>query len=57
MLDGAYGTSGIIPLNGSTNGQTYSKNYSYSLPTTIGSEFRYNADNIYLIGVLKRIQY
>lgn len=52
MLDGAYGASGIIPLNGSTNGQSYSKNYSYSLPTTIGSEFRYNADNIYLIGVL-----
>jgi len=33
LLDGAYGTSGIVPNNGSTNGQTYTKNYSYILPT------------------------
>lgn len=52
MLDGAYGASGIIPTNGSTNGQTYSKNYSYVLPAPLSGEFRYNADNIYLIGVL-----
>ncbi|MBP8033412.1 MAG: choice-of-anchor J domain-containing protein [Bacteroidia bacterium] len=51
MADGPYGAAGIIPVNGSTKGQTYSKNYSYVLPTTTG-EFRYNADNIYLIGVL-----
>lgn len=51
MADGPYGAAGIIPVNGSTKGQTYSKNYSFVLPTTTG-EFRYNADNIYLIGVL-----
>jgi hypothetical protein len=52
IADGAYGTAGIIPVNGSTNGQTYSKTYSYTLPTASAGEFRYNADNIYLIGVL-----
>jgi hypothetical protein len=52
MIDGAYGASGIIPVNGSTKGQTYSKNYSFTLPSAMAGEFRYNVDNIYLIGVL-----
>jgi len=52
MADGAYGASGIIPTNGSTNGITYTKVYSYTLPTAAGGEFRYNADNIYLIGMV-----
>ncbi len=52
MADGAYGATGIIPSNGSTNGITYTKNYSFNLPTAASGEFRYNADNIYLIGIL-----
>lgn len=52
MADGAYGASGIIPSNGSTNGVTYTKVYSYTLPTAASGEFRYNADNIYLIGMV-----
>lgn len=52
MLDGAYGVGGIIPTNGQTNGQTYSKAYTYTLPNTTSGEFRYNADNIYLIGMV-----
>lgn len=52
IADGAYGAAGIIPVNGSTNLQTYSKPYTYVLPTASAGEFRYNADNIYLIGVL-----
>ncbi len=52
MLDGAYGAAGIIPSNGSTNGMTYTKNYSYTLPSATSGEFRYNVDNIYLIAVL-----
>lgn len=52
MADGAYGASGIIPSNGSTNGVTYTKIYSYTLPTAASGEFRYNADNIYLIGMV-----
>ncbi len=52
MLDGAYGAASIIPLNGTTGGQTYSKVYTYTLSMPAGNEFRYTADNIYLIGVL-----
>ena len=52
ILDGWMGNSSTIPTNTTTIGQTYSKNYSYILPTATNGEFRYNADNIYLIGVL-----
>lgn len=52
MLSGSYGASGIIPSSGSTIGQTYSKAYTYTLELPAGTEYRYNEDNIYLIGVL-----
>jgi hypothetical protein len=52
MLSGSYGASGIIPLSGSTIGQTYTKPYTYTLALPTGTEYRYNEDNIYLIGVL-----
>jgi thiol-disulfide isomerase/thioredoxin len=52
MLSGSYGVSGIIPLSGSTIGQTYTKPYTYTLTLPTGTEYRYNEDNIYLIGVL-----
>ena len=52
IIDGAKGAGGIIPTNGPTIGQTYSKTYTYTLPTPLSGEFRYNAQNIYLIGTL-----
>ena len=52
MLDGPYGAAGIIPLSGSTMGQTYTKAYTYTLSLPVGTEYRYHEDNIYLIGVL-----
>lgn len=51
-MDGAYGAASIIPANSLTSGQTYSKAYTYTLNAPSGNAFRYNADNIYLIGVL-----
>jgi len=54
MLDGAYGASGIIPSTGLTAGQTYTKTYTYTLPNTLTNAHVYNADNIYLIGVLSQ---
>ncbi len=33
MMDGAFGGGASIPVNGSTIGQTYTKTYSYILPT------------------------
>lgn len=52
LLDGPYGASGIIPISGSTNGQTYNKAYTYTLTTPVGTEYRYHEENIYLIGLL-----
>ena len=52
MIDGAFGAGGIIPTNGTTTGQTYSKTYTYTLPSATSGEFRYNEYNIYLIGTL-----
>lgn len=52
VADGTYGASGIVPANGGTMGQTYTKTYSYTLPVPATGEFRYNPDNIYLVGVL-----
>jgi hypothetical protein len=52
IIDGAIGAGGIIPINGTTTGQTYSKTYIYTLPTAASGEFRYNEYNVYLIGIL-----
>lgn len=52
FLDAAVGDFTVIPTSGSTNGQTYTKTYTYTLPNVIGNEFRYNVNNIYLVGVL-----
>lgn len=52
MAGGAYGTAGIIPTNGTTISQTYTMSYSYILPTNTNNGFRYNFDNIYLIGLV-----
>lgn len=52
IADGAYGAAGIIPVNGLTKDSTFSKTYTYILPVASAGEFRYNANNIYLIGVL-----
>lgn len=52
VLDGTYGANASVPVNGLTNGQTYSKNYSYTLPIALSGEFRYNEDNIYLVATL-----
>lgn len=51
IAGGAYGTAGVIPTTGGTAGQTYTQTYTYTLPVATG-EFRYNADNMYLIGVV-----
>jgi len=52
FLDGPYGAPGIIPVNGSTAGQSYSKAYTYTLPVALGGEYRYNPENVYLVAVL-----
>ncbi len=50
MLDGAYGS--VIPATCYTVGGSCSKSYTTTLPMPTTSEFRYNADNIYLVAVV-----
>jgi hypothetical protein len=49
MLDGSFGVAGIIPSTGGTQGQTYTRAYSYTLPATPVGQFRYTADNMYIV--------
>ncbi|MES2761719.1 MAG: choice-of-anchor J domain-containing protein [Bacteroidota bacterium] len=57
IMDGPYGGVTTIPVGGTTIGQTYSNVYSYTLPNLTSGEFRFNADNIYLIGVLSEYNF
>lgn len=52
FLDGPYGAPGIIPVNGNTAGQSYSKTYTYTLPMVFSGQYRYNPENVYLVAVL-----
>lgn len=52
FLDGAYGAAGIIPVNGNTAGQSYSKAYTYTLPVASAGEYRYNPENVYLVAIV-----
>jgi hypothetical protein len=48
MFDGTDGVAGIIPSNGGTNGQIYSKTYTLTVPTeTYVNQFK--TDNIYIV--------
>lgn len=49
MLDSSFGTAGIIPATGGTQGQTFTRAYSYTLPATPAGQFRYTADNMYIV--------
>ena len=49
MLDGSFGAAGVIPSTGGTQGQTYTRAYSYTLPATPVNQFRYTADNMYIV--------
>lgn len=48
-FDGAFGLVGTIPSTGGTQGQTYTKAYSYTVPVTPAGQFRYTPENMYLV--------
>ena len=48
-LDGAFGLAGVIPSTGGTQGQTYTKAYSYTVPATPAGQFRYTPENMYIV--------
>lgn len=51
-FDGSYGLPGVISSTGSTQGQSYQQTYTLSIPSYTNAIFKYNADNIYIIGFL-----
>jgi hypothetical protein len=48
-LDGAFGVAGTIPSTGGTQGQTFTKTYSYTVPATPPGQFRYIPENMYIV--------
>lgn len=49
-FDGSYGLPGVISSTGSTQGQSYQQTYTLTVPTYTNGVFKYNADNLYLVG-------
>lgn len=49
-FDGSFGAAGVIPVSGGTSGQSYQSNYTLTLPTSTNGAFRYNPENIYIVG-------
>lgn len=50
---GGFGDGGVIPINTLLNaGQTFTINYSLTLPTPFNGAHKYIADNIYIVGVV-----
>ncbi|MFO0358400.1 MAG: choice-of-anchor J domain-containing protein [Sphingobacteriaceae bacterium] len=50
---GGFGDGGVIPINTLLNaGQTFTINYSLTLPTPFNGAYKYIADNIYIVGVV-----
>lgn len=48
-LDGAFGVAGVIPSTGGTQGQTFTKAYSYTVPVAPAGQFRYTPENMYIV--------
>ena len=49
-FDGSFGLAGIIPQTGGTQGQSYQKTYTLTLPTLTTGISKFNPDNIYIVG-------
>ncbi|MCW3077234.1 MAG: hypothetical protein JWO32_1843 [Bacteroidetes bacterium] len=48
--DGSFGSPGIIPQTGGTQGQSYQTSYTITLPLPANGVNKYNPDNIYIVG-------
>lgn len=51
-FDGSFGNPGLIPTNGGTQGQSYQKTYTLTVPTPTNSANLYNSDNLYIVAFL-----
>jgi len=48
-FDGSFGSSGVIPQTGGTQGQSYQQTFTLTIPTSTNGVSKYNADNIYIV--------
>ena len=51
-FDGSFGNTGTIPTTGGTQGQSYQKTYTLTVPTPTNGINKFNSDNLYLVGFL-----
>jgi len=49
-FDGSFGLSGTIPQTGGTQGQSYQKTYTLTIPTLTTGINKFIPDNIYIVG-------
>lgn len=49
-FDGAYGSSGTIPANGGTQGQSYQQTFTVNIPAQANGINKFNPDNLYIVG-------
>jgi hypothetical protein len=51
-FDGSFGNAGLIPTTGGTQGQSYQKTFTLTVPTPTSNINKYNSDNLYIVGFL-----
>lgn len=51
-FDGSYGNAGLIPSTGGTQGQSYQKTFTLTLPNYTTGINKFKPDNLYLVGFL-----
>ena len=51
-FDGSFGNAGLIPTVGGTQGQSYQKTFTLTVPTPTSAINKFNPDNLYIVGFL-----
>ena len=51
-FDGSFGNAGLIPTIGGTQGQSYQKTFTLTVPTPTNAANLYNSDNLYIVAFL-----
>lgn len=51
-FDGSFGNAGLIPTTGGTQGQSYQKTFTLTVPSPTSAANLYNSDNLYIVAFL-----
>ena len=49
-FNGSFGTAGVIPSGGGTQGQSFQQTFTLTIPTSSNGVYKFNPDNIYIVG-------